>query len=55
MRTFVLILLPAAALVVWAIVEERKLRAMDSGAGKAMQQVVCVWRPALTPWRRCWI
>ena len=39
MRTFVLILLPAAALVVWAIVEERKLRAMDSGAGKAMQQV----------------
>ena len=37
MRTFVLILLPAAALVVWAIVEERKLRAMDSGAGKAMQ------------------
>lgn len=39
MRTFVLILLPAAALVVWAIVEERKLRAMDSGAGKTMQQV----------------
>ena len=39
MRTFVLILLPAAALVLWAIVEERKLRAMDSGAGKAMQQV----------------
>lgn len=39
MRAFVLILLPAAALVVWAIVEERKLRALDSGAGNAMQQV----------------
>ena len=39
MRAFVLILLPAAALVAWAIVVERKLRAMDSGAGCAMQQV----------------
>mgnify|MGYP004596358947 FL=1 len=39
MMAFVLILLPAAALVAWAIVVERKLRTMDSGAGKAMQQV----------------
>ena len=55
MRTFVLILLPAAALVVWAIVEERKLRAMDSGAGKAMQQVGVRLAACPDAARRCWI
>ena len=39
MTVFVLVMLPATAMVVWAIAVERRLRALDEDAGRAMQQV----------------